>query len=166
MAYSRIKQEIFKAYEGESKAWTRLRVYAEQADGEGFPYVAKLFRAASTASGVHARNNMRQLGSTTGTAGTVDYTLSRGTSVAQSAYNRLAGEADKEGDELAAQTFGWMRDAEREHAKLYEKAREDISRSDMPEFRVCDRCGYIMEGPAPVSCPLCGRSHEYFVEVD
>ncbi len=43
------------AYAGESQANRKYSVFAEKAAAEGYPAVAKLFRAASEAEAVHAK---------------------------------------------------------------------------------------------------------------
>ena len=43
----KIKDAMHQAYTGESKASLRLKVFAEKADQEGYPQLAKLFRVIS-----------------------------------------------------------------------------------------------------------------------
>jgi rubrerythrin len=46
----------------EAEAHRRLLAFARKAAEEGYPQVAKLFRAVSVAEGVHADNHLRILG--------------------------------------------------------------------------------------------------------
>src|SRR3972149_8876198 len=49
------------AFAGESQANRRYTFFAEKADKEGYPQIAKLFRAAAEAETVHARNHLSAL---------------------------------------------------------------------------------------------------------
>ena len=60
-------QNLQAAYNGESNAHARYLAFAEQADREGYPQVAVLFRAAARAEEIHLTNHaavIRQLGAT------------------------------------------------------------------------------------------------------
>jgi rubrerythrin len=50
-----------EAFGGESKANRRYLFFAEKAEKEGLPGVAKLFRAAAESETVHARNHLNAL---------------------------------------------------------------------------------------------------------
>jgi len=50
------------AFAGESQANRRYLFFAEKADEEGMPQVARLFRAAAEAETVHARNHLNVMG--------------------------------------------------------------------------------------------------------
>jgi len=49
-------QNLKDAFAGESQANRMYLAFAKKADEEGFPQVAKLFRAAAEAETVHAHN--------------------------------------------------------------------------------------------------------------
>ncbi len=53
------EKNLQKAFAGESQASRKYRAFALRADQEGYPQVAKLFRAASKAETVHATNQLR-----------------------------------------------------------------------------------------------------------
>ena len=53
------KANIEAAFAGESQAHMKYAIYAEKAEREGFPHVARLFRAISYAERVHATNHLR-----------------------------------------------------------------------------------------------------------
>jgi rubrerythrin len=56
------QRNLYEAFVGEAKAHRRLLAFARKAEKEGYPQVAKLFRAISAAEGVHADNHLRLLG--------------------------------------------------------------------------------------------------------
>ena len=57
-----------EAFSGESQANRRYLAFAKKADQDGFPQVAKLFRAAAEAETVHANAHLRVMGGIKSTA--------------------------------------------------------------------------------------------------
>ena len=55
-------QNLREAFAGESQAKCLYLAFARQAEQEGHPQVAKLFRAAAAAESVHAHSHLRALG--------------------------------------------------------------------------------------------------------
>ncbi|MCC7573894.1 MAG: rubrerythrin family protein, partial [Candidatus Methanofastidiosum sp.] len=56
------KKNLMEAFAGESQANRKYLAFASKADQEGYPGVAKLFRAAAAAETVHAHAHLRALG--------------------------------------------------------------------------------------------------------
>ena len=56
------------AFAGESQANRRYLAFAQKAEEEGHPQIAKLFRAAAEAETVHAMNHVRTMGEVKTTA--------------------------------------------------------------------------------------------------
>ena len=56
------EQDLNEAFAGESQANRKYLAFAKQADMDGFPQVARLFRAAAEAETIHAHNHLRALG--------------------------------------------------------------------------------------------------------
>ncbi|HOX00395.1 MAG TPA: ferritin family protein, partial [Deltaproteobacteria bacterium] len=57
----RLLDVLHQAYTGESKATLRLKVYAEKAEQEGYPQLAKLFRVISFSEELHGKRALRLL---------------------------------------------------------------------------------------------------------
>ena len=112
-----------------------------------------LFRAIATASAVHARNNLRLLGTLRDTRKNLSYSVDTGTKAALTMYERILAIAEAEGDAHAAEIFGWMIKAEQEHAKFYRAVSEDASADKPFSLSVCDVCGYIIDGPPARDMP-------------
>jgi len=51
---SKAYDDLMTAFAGESRANRKYTAFAKQADAEGFPQVARLFRAAAEGEAVHA----------------------------------------------------------------------------------------------------------------
>jgi rubrerythrin len=58
---SQTDQNLLEAFSGESQANRKYLAFAKKADQEGYPQVAKLFRAAAAAETVHAHAHLRAL---------------------------------------------------------------------------------------------------------
>ena len=58
---AKTEQFLKDAFAGESQANRKYLAFAAKADQEGFPQVARLFRAAAEAETVHAHNHLRAL---------------------------------------------------------------------------------------------------------
>src|SRR4030042_1774923 len=61
LAGSKTENNLKEAFAGESQANRRYLAFAKKAEEDGFPQVAKLFRAAAEAETVHAHNHLRVL---------------------------------------------------------------------------------------------------------
>ena len=55
------EQNLRSAFAGESQAHTRYLIFATKAEEEGYPNVARLFRAIAFAELIHARNHLNEL---------------------------------------------------------------------------------------------------------
>ena len=55
------RDALMSSFGGESMAHMRYLIFAEVAEREGYPNVARLFRAVAFAEQVHARNHYRRL---------------------------------------------------------------------------------------------------------
>ena len=58
---SKTEEFLKEAFAGESQANRKYLAFAKKADEEGYPQVARLFRAAAEAETVHAHNHLRAL---------------------------------------------------------------------------------------------------------
>jgi rubrerythrin len=61
-------ENLSNAFAGESQANRKYLAFAKQAESEGFPSVAKLFRAAAAAETVHAHAHLKAMGGIKSTA--------------------------------------------------------------------------------------------------
>ena len=55
-------ENLEAAFAGESQANRKYLFFAEKADKEGHPQIARLFRAAAESETVHARNHLETMG--------------------------------------------------------------------------------------------------------
>ena len=155
-------QEGFVA---ESKANIRDLAFAFKAEQEGFPAIAGLFRAVAESEAVHAFHHLRLLGVVADTQENLQAAFER-ENFARDAYPDLIKDASEEGNTAVATIFGYHRDVEKGHAKLYEKALDRMMDPEGVDYYVCNVCGYIHVGLAPDECPICGAPKDKFRKVD
>jgi rubrerythrin len=148
----------------ESQAHQRNLAFAMKAEQEGYRQVARLFRAVAEAEGVHAFNHLRLLGGVSETQENLETAFER-ENLASSTYPQFIKEANEEANAHVAMIFSYSRDVERGHAKLYEKALQNMLADESTEYYVCGICGYISDGVIPEQCPICGAPRERFRRV-
>lgn len=148
----------------ESQAHLRNLSYAMKAEQDGYPQVARLFRAIAEAEAVHAFNHFRLLGGASDTQENLESAFEK-ENLASSSYPRFIREANEEGSTSVATVLGYSRDVERGHAKLYKKALAHMMAEEDTEYYVCQVCGYVSDGVLPDECPICGAPREKFRNV-
>lgn len=157
------------AFSGESQANRRYLFFADRADEEGHPIIARLFRAAAEAETVHARNHLRALGEIKSTEDNLKAAIGGENYEFTHMYPGFIEQANTEGSKEAEVSFDLANKVEKIHHALYEKALKSLevgeSLKDEPYF-VCQRCGYTVGGQAPQKCPICGAPRSMFKRVE
>jgi len=149
----------------ESQAHQRNLAFALKAEQEGYPQMARLFRAVAEAEGIHAFNHLRLLGGVDSTQENLEAAFER-ENLASNTYPQFIKEANEEGNADVARVFSYSRDVEKGHAKLYKKALERMIQETDTDYYVCGVCGYVSDGELPDECPICGAPREKFRRVD
>ncbi len=161
----KLRQAFYDAYVGEAKAALRLKVYADKAEKEGLPQVARLFRAISLSEEIHGGRTLRLLKAVGDTEANLNASFESETNVAGVAYESFIKLATEAGDEIAARIFSHCRDVEDQHADLYKEAMTHLMEEKETEYHICSVCGYVSDGVLPDICPVCGVKKERFVTV-
>jgi rubrerythrin len=167
------------AYGGESMAHMRYIKWGAVADKDGFPNVARLFRAISYAEQVHATNHFVELKNE---AGAFSVTSGAGFGVGTTSENlqgAIAGEqfeinemypvyveaATAQGEKGALRSFKYALSAEKIHAAMYQEAKQAVDGGkdlELGPVQICGVCGYTAEGEIPDKCPVCGAKSDAF----
>jgi len=156
------------AFAGESQANRKYLAFAKKADTEGFPQIAKLFRAAAEAETVHAHAHLRVLNGVKSTAENLNEAVNGETFEFTDMYPKFIEEAKAEGNTAALISFDNANKVEQVHANLYKKAIESINnKQDLPnaEIFVCPICGDTFVGETSDKCPICGVAKEKFIKI-
>jgi rubrerythrin len=160
------EKDLLAAFAGESQANRKYLAFAKQADKEGYPQVAKLFRAAAEAETVHAHNHLRTLGGIKGTADNLKEAISGETHEFKEMYPEMIGHAKEEKLKAAELTFNFANEVEKVHAALYQHALDNLDSLKQVDYYVCTVCGYTCENEPPDKCPVCNAKASAFFKVD
>jgi rubrerythrin len=157
-------QNLKAGFIAESQAHLRNIAFAMKAEQEGYPQMARLFRAVAEAEAVHAFNHLWLLGAISGTQENLESAFEK-ENLAGNTYPRFIKEANEEDNPHVAEIFGYSRDVERGHSRLYGKALSHMVADVNTEYYVCGVCGYISDGVLPDKCPICDAPKEKFRRV-
>jgi rubrerythrin len=160
----KIQNAVYQAYTGESKASLRLKVFAEKAEQEGYPQLAKLFRVISFSEELHGKRALRLLKEIKSTEENLAASFESETKVAGVAYDQFIKYAEEVGDRAASLYFSQSRDVEEIHARLYKEAMDHVLEERDTTYYVCDVCGFVSDGVSLDECPVCGAKKERFVQ--
>jgi rubrerythrin len=163
---SQSEQNLKDAFAGESQANRKYLAFAEKADKEGYPQVARLFRAAAAAETVHAHSHLRALKGIGGTADNLEEAIAGETHEFKNMYPAMIEDAKAEDHKAALRSFEYANAVEKVHAGLYQKALDNLDNQEVTEIYVCSVCGYTCEGEAPDECPVCKAKKQAFFKVD
>ncbi len=166
MSDSKTEQNLYTAFVGEAKAALRLKGYAEKADQEGYPQMARLFRAISAAEEVHALKHLRLLKIIQSTEENLKSSFEKESSISENIYPEFIRVALEENNRPAEISFSHARDAEEFHGKLYKDAIDNMIREIDVPYHVCTICGYVVENNAPDKCPICNALTDKFKQID
>jgi rubrerythrin len=150
------------AFAGESQAHMKYMVFADQAEREGKPNVARLFRAASYSEQMHATAHLRALGGVNATLTNLEGALGGENFEIDEMYPTYIATAKEQNEKAAVATMDRAFQAEKVHSKLYARANESAAEKqdlDLATVFVCETCGFTIEGGTPEKCPICGGIH-------
>lgn len=162
------KENLQAAFAGESQANRTYLAFAQKADQDGKPQVAKLFRAAAAAETVHAHAHLRVLGGVKDTAANLETAIAGEGHEFKSMYPGFIKEAEAEGNKPALITFKNANVVEEIHYNLYGQALAAVKAGkDLPaaDIRVCDICGNTVVGGQPDKCSVCQAGRDHFAVI-
>lgn len=163
---SKTERNLLEAFAGESQANRKYLAFAKQAEKEGHPQVAKLFRAAAEAETVHAHSHLRALGRIGTTMENLKAAIEGETFEFKEMYPGMIEAAREEANQAAHRSFTYANAVEKIHASLYREALQNMDAIQEADYYVCSVCGYTCSHEAPDSCPVCGAAAKAFSKVD
>jgi rubrerythrin len=150
-----IEKNIVKAFAEESKGADRSAAFVLKAEQEGFPYLARLFKAVSDAKSVHARRFRLILrGKIGSTLENVEESLQRELKSVEKYYPRMVEDA-RAGSKAVKKAFIQSRKTDAEYADLFREALDGWNTGEDREYYVCQICGHIHRDVVPDHCPVC-----------
>lgn len=184
-AKSKTKENLMRAFAGESQARNRYTMAAEKARKLKMYSVADIFMYTAEQERAHAERYYDLLKEMSGETIFIDggYPVDQHETLEQllraaehnekqeadDVYQEFGRTAEKEGFMEAASAFFLIAEVEHSHqlrfaevAEMLEKG-EYLSSPIMGKW-ICTNCGYVFEGKqAPVSCPSCRHDQGYFL---
>lgn len=160
------EENLKAAFAGESQAHMKYLNFAQRAENEGKPNVARLFRAVSLAEQYHASGHLRVLGGVGGTGENLAAAIGGETFEVDEMYPAYLAAANEQGEKQAQRSMTWALEAEKVHADLYARAKGAVDAGQdvaLGKVYVCGVCGWTGEGEPPDKCPLCGAASAKFV---
>jgi len=160
------EENVKAALAGESQAHIKYAAFADKAEAEKLPNVARAFRANSYAEQVHATNYVKTLGAIGTTRDNLDAAIGGETFEIDEMYPAYITVARAQGEKTAEMYLNAALAAEKVHAGIYRTAWAAVGAGrdiDPKPIHVCAVCGFTMEGDAPDKCPVCGAPRAKFV---
>ena len=187
-AHSRTKENLMRAFAGESQARNRYTIAAGIAHKAGLAVVEGIFLFTADQEKAHAKQFYRQLADLSGQTVRADGTypvdlypdlLSHLRAAQHNEfqewehdYAHFAKTASEEGFPLVAKLFDSIAGIERIHGERFGRfadllEREELFVSSVTCQWMCLNCGYVVESTmAPASCPVCHHPQGYFVRME
>jgi rubrerythrin len=159
------EKNLLEAFAGESQANRKYLAFSRQAEKDGYPQVAKLFRAVAEAETVHALTHLKTVGEVKSTAENLKEAISGETHEFTEMYPEMIKVAKDEGNKAAERSFNYANQVENVHATLYKKALEKLDSLEEVDYYVCSVCGYTCESSPPDKCPVCSAVAKAFFKV-
>ena len=185
---SKTKENLMRAFAGESQARNRYTIAAEKARHAKMYTIAHIFEYTADQERAHAERSYELLKDLSGETIFIDggYPVDQQESLAEllraaehnekeeyeDVYQAFGDKAKEEGFLEAASAFYQIAKVEHVHQLRFAKVAEMLetgtyfARESGGKW-ICTNCGYIHEGAqAPLSCPTCHHDQGYFLPYD
>lgn len=163
---SKTIENLKAAFAGESQANRKYLAFAQKAEEDGYPQVARLFRAAAEAETVHALNHLKAMRGVNSTKENLEAAIAGENYEVVSMYPTMIAEAEAGGEKKALTSFKWAYAVEQEHEELYRQALAGLGEeAEAYDYYVCPVCGHTHPRNAPDKCPVCGLPGAKFLRV-
>lgn len=182
------KENLMRAFAGESQARNRYTFAAAQAEKEGHYAISTIFSYTAGQEKEHAEIFLGLLspvaGETVAADGTYPVDIAPGCAellrMAQhneyeeydDVYKAFAETAKSEGFDSIAATFNMIAKIEKTHGDRFGRFAELLSSgklyvSDVKASWVCLNCGHVYSGTSvPQKCPVCNHDRGYFIRIE
>ena len=141
------KANLEAAFAGESQAHMKYLIYADQAEKDGFPNVARVFRANAYAEQVHATGHFKVMKKLGDTSANLQDGINGENFEVEEMYPAYMAVAELQDERGAVRSTKWAREAEKVHAEMYADAKKSVeshSDSDVQKVYVCSVCGWTV----------------------
>jgi rubrerythrin len=160
-------ENLAAAFAGESQANRKYLAFARQADQEGRPQIAKLFRAAAEAETIHALAHFANMDGVGSTLENLRAAVAGETHELKEMYPPMVAQAEAE-NHKGRRMLGYAKAVEEVHAGLFQHALAAMeSGADLKTMDVylCPVCGHVEFGTPPDKCPVCNAPASKYQKV-
>jgi rubrerythrin len=161
-----LMSDLEKAFTNESQTSVKYLSFAKKAEQEGLREIAKLFKAASEAERIHARNHLRAMEVKRNSMDNIKVSIDEKVRAIEQMYHPMLEHAKEEGDHWSVKSFCYAYEAGKVVAKLFEDTLMNSGEEKKVDYFVCKVCGLIVENEVPEKCPLCGSQKKVFKRID
>jgi len=154
-----------EAFAGESQARNKYTIFANKADKEGKPGVARLFKAVAEAELIHAAKHLEALDKVGDTSKNLKAAAGGENFEFEEMYPAYKAIAALQGEKKAERAFTLAMEAEKVHEALFKSAKsrvDDDQDIEAAEIRLCPTCGYVDIDGKVDKCPICGVPAQSF----
>ena len=167
---TKTKENLEKAFAGESQARNKYDYFASKAKKDGFEQIAAIFAETALNEKEHAKMWFKELhgGEVPETAENLQAAAEGENYEYTDMYVEFAKTAREEGFDELAEKFDQVAAIEKTHEERYLKLLKNVKdkkvfSSDGDTIWVCRNCGHIVIGrEAPEICPVCAHPRAYF----
>ena len=185
---SMTKENLMRAFAGESQARNRYTMAASQAKKEGLGVIEAVFTFTANQEREHAEIFYKHLSQVAETSIAIDgsYPVDISQDVAkllrfaqhnefeehEDVYKAFEEKAREEGFQEIAASFHMIGAVEKTHGERFGLFADLLEQnklfvSDVKTSWMCLKCGHIYNGTAvPEKCPVCGHDRGYFVRLE
>ena len=185
---SRTKENLMKAFAGESQARNRYMFAAEQANTSNLYVLAEIFRYTADQEQAHAKVFYDHLAGLAGQNIAVEgtYPVDVADNVLdllhmaqhneleefENVYPAFAAVAEEEGFLPVAASFRMIAEIEHNHARRFQHVAKLLKEGRLfagtgEAVWMCQNCGHLYKGSkVPDTCPVCQHNRGFFIPVD
>ncbi|MDE5777705.1 MAG: rubrerythrin family protein [Lachnospiraceae bacterium] len=185
---SKTKENLMKAFAGESQARNRYNIAADKAHERNLHVLEEVFKFTAEQERAHAKVFYEFLTEFSGEnipiEGTYPVDISESLEELlgmaehnereehENVYREFSEVARQEGFEKIAGTFFMIGNVEKIHAERFAKFKKWMEEnrlfiSDVSTTWMCLNCGHVIDSKnAPEFCPVCGEEQGYFVRIE
>ena len=161
------EKSLQEAFAGESMAHMKYLAFSEAAEKEGYPQIAKLFKAIAYAEQVHAINHAKALGMIKSTKENIQAGIDGENFEIDEMYPAYDAIAKLQEEKAAQRSIHYAVEAEKIHEDLYKLALEEIGKGNdmnVEDVYICPVCGHTHLGKPTERCPICNVPAEKYVK--
>ena len=178
---TKTRENLMKAFAGESMARNRYCIFASMAEKEGLIQISEIFKKTALNEKEHAEIYYEFLDGDDVEITNISYPSCNGTTLENllcsakyeeeehtTMYPEYGKIAQEEGFDEIAKAFYNIANIEKHHSERYKTLAqrlkdETLFKRDEKVLWVCTHCGHVVEAKsAPVKCPVCEKKQGYF----